>query len=181
MNNPLWNDQQADKKPLVKTKFYDIQKGNNIVRFVSDPYKAKKYNIDNKHFVNVSKDTELNLTTTLPVKEQIHFYAAVLDRSDDTIKVLDFGQLIYTGIQALVNDADWGDPIGYDINIIKNPDGGASTYYRVAPKPRRPLSASELVAVENFDMKYLERLANPDKEYMDKQIAKLPFEAVVVA
>jgi len=79
-----------------------------------------------------------------------HFWAfTVIDRSDGKIKICEITQSsIMTAMKAIIDNADWGNPQGYDINITKTGDS-LETKYTVQPSPHKPLTDEEQELVKN--------------------------------
>lgn len=72
--------------------------------------------------------------------------AYVIDRTDGTAKILEFGATVRDGINELAKDADYGDPAGYDIKIKKTGEG-RDTKYTVVPGKPSSLTPEEEEAV----------------------------------
>jgi hypothetical protein len=88
-------------------------------------------------------------TTSCPVcdkgdKAKRRWLVGVIDRKTNTYKVLDISYSVFKSIKTLALQEDWGDPSRYDIDIVVDPNGGATGYYTVVPKPPTALSASDL-------------------------------------
>jgi len=73
-------------------------------------------------------------------KRQARWLIKVLDRSDDTFRLLEVGPQIYNGIRALYNNSRWGKVTQYDITILKGPKG-QQPLYSVQPNPKESLSS----------------------------------------
>lgn len=68
------------------------------------------------------------------------------------VKGFEFTGMVYDAIQTLFQDADYGNPIGYDIEVCRTEEKGR--YYTVTPKPPKPLTEEEkgLVASSDVDL-----------------------------
>jgi hypothetical protein len=65
----------------------------------------------------------------------------VYDYASKEIKILEITQKsVQTGIEAYVNDADWGDPTGYDLKVVRS-GKLLETRYTVSPVAPKPLDA----------------------------------------
>lgn len=71
----------------------------------------------------------------------------------DELKIFEFGWDIQSKLTALVNDADWGDPAAYDIEITATGEK-LERKYQLVPKPKVALSNGEdqLIASCDFDL-----------------------------
>lgn len=78
------------------------------------------------------------------------YYFKCIDRSDNTIKVLDVGKQIVNAIGMLVSEPDYGPCKEYDITIKKG-SKGTNPLYTVLPSPRKPLTAEELQMINNSE------------------------------
>lgn len=92
-------------------------------------------------------------------KPSVKFAWAVIHKwadKDGTVhraaKTFRAGSLVYGAIRTLLNDPDWGDPSGYDIEVERTENKNA--FYTVTPKPNgKPLTdeEKELLAEHGYD------------------------------
>ncbi len=70
-----------------------------------------------------------------------HFWAFVVWNYDtSSVQVLHIAQKsVQTDILNLVNDADWGNPMDYDIKVNRS-GKELLTKYQVSPKPKKPIT-----------------------------------------
>jgi hypothetical protein len=163
-DSPTFNrGEKGDKKKDKKVPFLQL-KGNNKswkLRVVSE--EPIRYWC---HWTTNSKGeaTKVNCTLdeTCPVHNektksmcagqgaQSRFYLKVIDRTDNSIKVLDVGTQIISAIGELHNNEDWGHCNGYDITIKKGAQG-QNPLYAVMPGSKKPLTAEEKQLVLNSE------------------------------
>jgi hypothetical protein len=85
----------------------------------------------------------------------------VLDRGDDTFKLLEIGSQIYNGIRGLYNHPKWGKVTQYDISVGRGPKG-SQPLYNVTPNPKEALDGSfKDKFVEFNDRVNLDKLITP--------------------
>lgn len=134
--------------PKTASNYMKLQSGDNKFRIVSSAIVGYEYwNTENKPVrLKTSPqgkpgNVRMNDDDSYTVK---HFWAfAVLDRWDGKIKVLELTQsTIMKSIKSLVDNEDWGDPKGYDININRTGEK-LTTEYTVQPSPHKELSEEE--------------------------------------
>jgi len=139
-----WNS--ADSGSGGKSDFMRLEEGENTVRVMGNPVQfyihwivgsdgqKGKINspINNPELVSRLEDSGF--------KRQARWLIKVLDRSDDTFRLLEVGPQIYNGIRALYNNSRWGKVTQYDITILKGPKG-QQPLYSVQPNPKESLSS----------------------------------------
>lgn len=125
------------KAPAGSNNYMKFQEGENRFRVLSEAVVGWEGWKDNVPFRR--KGTEQNINADeVDVdakygkgKPKInHFWGfLVYDYDDKCIKILTLTQkTIMKGIQALVDDKDWGDPMNYDISVAKIKKGERTTY-----------------------------------------------------
>lgn len=84
-----------------------------------------------------------------PTKAVKHFWAMVVwNYNENQIQILEITQSsIQSAISTLSNDEDWGNPLSYDIKIVRTGEK-METQYAVNPVPHKPLSAEISMALE---------------------------------
>ena len=67
-----------------------------------------------------------------------------------------------SGIKVLnENKKHYGDPSKYDIDVVVNPNGGPTDYYKVVGLPKEPLSPEDQVIRDKVDLEDLKRRVHP--------------------
>ncbi|MHA2426964.1 MAG: hypothetical protein ACXADB_02930 [Candidatus Hermodarchaeia archaeon] len=150
--------------------FLHLRKGRNIVRVISNPFKYLAHNIDGKvvrcdlgygdqcHHPHMDHNPDYEDSPTYQ-GQQNRYVVGVISRRDrrTDAKVADIPNSIFKSIQAYSRDEDWGDPKGYDMDIVVDPDGGPCMYTVIA-RPKSALSAGELRLVQSFFGEYQEQM-----------------------
>src|SRR5208283_479783 len=83
-------------------------------------------------------------------KARIRAIFPVIDRRTQSIKLLDIPQTVAAQIKSLKNNADWGDPINYDITIQKNKSARKVDYQVLPASSRTPITPAEDALVRDF-------------------------------
>lgn len=176
------------QKRTPNERFLRLKDGNNVVRVLTRPAQFWKHKYKPQgapgygYNVYCSKEHGSCPLCDLGNKPQRRWLIGVIDRSTASYKILEISKTVFQSIQDLYNDEDWGDPVGFDINIKVNREGGATGYYSVTPKSKKPLSEADLALKDDeMDLDELVRLTQaptPDKvtERMNKiheSVAKL--------
>lgn len=147
-------------------KFLSLNNGGNKVRLVSDVYKylthKVKFDGDKNKYGRTIK-CALNDCPLCKEGELIKpkYIAAVLH--DDDVKILDMGTLLYNKIKGIKNHMEgYDDPRDYNINVVREPDGGPQNFYQAYPAEKKPLTAEQMAIVESkFDETELENYCEP--------------------
>lgn len=176
-----WTDTSFDNSDRKggKDTFLRLNPGSNRIRLLTLPYLyhqhrwmpdgGKKYG----YRVDCSGAHGSCPLCEKGDKAKKRWLVGVINRADDTVKVLDIGGGIYKDVLKHVRDEDWGDPSAYDIDIVVNPSGGPSDYYSVIAKPKKVI-ASDLKKQEEFSTEYLiRRTTPPTPEDVQKRIDKI--------
>jgi len=138
-----WNAADSGSQ---KSDFMRMEEGENTVRVMGNPTQfyihwvvgkdgsKGKVNspADNPELVSRLEDTGF--------KRQARWLIKVLDRTDDSFRLLEVGPQIYNGIKMLYNNKRWGKVTGYDLTILKGPRG-QQPLYNVSPNPKEALSS----------------------------------------
>lgn len=179
-----WTEPLGSGKKRVDFKdlYLNLANGSNVVRVITEPYQfyQHKYKPDEnaKGFgfrIGCTTDPKTCPVCKLGVKAQRKWAVGVIDRKTNTTKVLEITWMTFKDLQTYADDLEWGNPVKYDINIIKDPSTPAK-FYSVVPKPQKPLSASDQQLMDNFDFSELERKCQPlpvekVQERLDKILA----------
>jgi hypothetical protein len=160
-----WN--AADSDSGQKSDFARLVEGENVVRVMGNPV---QFYI---HWVTTpaGAKSKINSPANHPelvrrledsgFKRQARWLVKILDRNDDTFKLLEIGPQIYNSIKSLYNNSKWGKVTGYDISINRGPKG-QQPLYSVTPNPKEPLSSDFKSKFVDFnDRVNLEKLISP--------------------
>jgi len=142
-----WED--AD---LGGNDFMTLEEGANPIRVFSSPYQF--YVIWTEDASGKKRKIRTPLENCPLVargeKPQARWYIGVLDRDNDNKpSILEIGPQIFRQIMALSKKEKWGDPKGYDIDIVRQPKGSQPLYV-VSPEPHTSLEKEEKVAITEF-------------------------------
>lgn len=160
-----WNS--ADSGSGGKSDFMRLEEGENTVRVMGNPVQFYIHWVvgpdGQKGKIN-SPANNPELVSRLEdsgFKRQARWLIKVLDRSDDTFRLLEVGPQIYNGIRALFNNKRWGKVTQYDITIIRGPKG-QQPLYSVQPNPKESLSSEFKSKFTEFnDRINIERAISP--------------------
>lgn len=170
----------------TKTEYMRLKEGDNIIRIMTKPHEFKVHNWkahpDDPGFgkrILAAAVAASDPLVEAGSKPKRRWLIGIVDRSTQSYKLMDISVSVLKGIQSLVRDEDWGDPTQYDINIKVDKNGGATGYYTVIPKNKKPLSAADLEIKEKIDLEDIKRRCTPlspekVKEIMDDVISKSP-------
>lgn len=154
--------------PKENTNYLKLIEGTIKFRVVSDAIWGYEYwteankPVRSREFIkDKPADIKLKADNSYEIK---HFWAfKVIDREDGRVKIFEITQNgVKRDIEALLQDADWGDPKGYDIKITGT-GKGMERRYSVIAVPHKPLTAEEksLVARMEIDLEKLYTGENP--------------------
>ncbi len=159
-----WNDADLGSGGGGSNSFLRLQEGDNTVRVLGNPVQAYVHWLDlpngKKQKVNspISDPELVRRLEEAGFPKKATWFLRVLDRSDQTFKILEVGPQIYRGIKALYENKKWGPVSKYDITIKKGKKG-TNPLYNVSPDPAEPLPSelkaqlaefTEKVKIENF-------------------------------
>lgn len=165
-----WND------PVERggrTEFLKLEKGNTTVRVMGQPVKYHLNWIETPDKKRKKINTPIEDSALVDRLEEAGFkreqkwILKILDRSDDTFKLLEVGTQIFSGIRDLVKNPKWGKVTNYDISIARGAPG-TQPLYKVVPEPKEPLPKELQASWEKFNNSLnIERLIAPsDPEYV---------------
>lgn len=131
--------------PKAGSSYMKLNKGENVIRILSNAVTGFEYwnnenkPIRSKEMFSNTPDIKIDMDGN-PTKVK-HFWSFVVYNYDTkNIEILQINQkTVQSDIQALVNDADWGNPKGYDIKITRSGEK-LETKYSVNPKPQKAVS-----------------------------------------
>jgi hypothetical protein len=162
---------EGAEAPKENSNYLKLIEGTIKFRVVSSPVYGYEYWTEDKKPVRLRKsptskpaDVRLEKDGSYNVK---HFWAfKVLDREDGKVKIFEITQNgVKRDIEALLQDADWGEPTEYDIKIIGE-GKGLERRYTVNPVPHKPLTKEEksVVARTEINLEALFEGKNPFDE-----------------
>lgn len=159
---------QNGKGNKSRDSFLRLDSGDNQIRILTKPheYLMHKYKVtptDPGYGTRVKSSLFHGRDCLVDAGHRVQkkWYLGVIDRKTQSYRILDIGPSIFKDIQELVRDEDWGDPVGYDLNIRVDKQGGAQGYYNVIPKSKKPLSPADLEIKQSIDLENLKKLASP--------------------
>jgi len=148
------------EKPKSNSKYLRFEEGDNRFRILSNAITGW-IDWDNKQPIRTKDEPKQTIDPSKPAK---HFWAFVVwDYREKAIKILEITQ---SGIQNDIfnyhNDANWGDPKGFDLNV-KRKGKDMNTKYSVIPTPPMPLhpEIKKLYSEINIDLNELYRGGDP--------------------
>lgn len=177
-----WNDSSFKDKQGGggQDRFLKLKPGSNLIRILTIPYQyyQHRYKFEGEkgfgHRIPCSIKHGSCVVCTKNNKPKKRYYLGVIDRATNSYKVLDIGWSVLTDIQTYADDSDWGDPIQYDFDIVVNPHGGPQNYYKAVAKPKRPLSAADLLLKEKVNLEYLEsKCVPPEPQQVEEKFESL--------
>lgn len=133
--------------PASNNNYMRLQDGANRFRVLSKPIIGYEWWVkegDSRKPVRVRTQAEVpnHVHNANDARErEKHFWAFVVwNYADEALQILELAQVtIMRNLEKLINDADYGAPFGYDIDITR--DGKElNTQYTVTPKPPKPVS-----------------------------------------
>jgi len=139
-----WNS--GDTGTERKSDWMKLKEGENVVRIMGNPIQFYVHWVQtstgNKKVVSpVGCPALVNRLVDSGFRRQAKWLIKVLDRTDDTFKVVEVGSQIYNGVRALYNNPRWGKVTAYDVSINRGPKG-SQPLYNVTPNPKESLDAS---------------------------------------
>lgn len=156
-----------------RSDFMKLKEGENVVRIMGNPIQYYSHWIDTpdgqkRKIVSPIDNPELiRKLEDAGFKRKPQWIVKVLDRSDETFKILEIGSQVYNGVKALFNNLKWGKVTGYDVSIMRGKPG-SQPLYTVTPNPKETLDTS-------FKQKFTEF---NDRVNIDKIIAPATTDAV---
>ena len=127
-----------------KNDYMRLEEGENVVRVMGNPVQYYVHWItttDGSKRKIVSPIDSMALVSRLEdagFKRKATWIVKVLDRKDESFKVLEVGSQIYNGIRSLYNNTKWGKVTDYDISIMRGPKG-SQPLYSVQPNPKEKI------------------------------------------
>ncbi|EKT4545548.1 hypothetical protein AAIP58_000068 [Flavobacterium psychrophilum] len=162
------------KMPDKSKQFMKFEQGDNVIRFLTSPIAGwvffndsnkpvrRKYDQSLPTLGDFSKEELKELKAKKAENGELegcrHFWIALVwDRKTKSPKILEITQIdILKTILGLNNDADWGSPMNYDVNVNRIGAGKLDTTYTVTPKPHKELDSDiQAVLIELEDSNLL--------------------------
>lgn len=167
-----------------KNDFLRLNPGSNVIRLLTLPHQyhqhryeptgGKKYG----YRINCSRsETEEKCPLCdMGNKAKRRWFVGAIDRKTGIYKTLDIGYSIFQSIKKLA-ESTWGLPEKYDIDIVVDPNGGATGYYFVSPMPPVPLTAEDIRLKEENPSKNLEeKTSAPTPQSVQTRLDKIQEE-----
>jgi hypothetical protein len=167
---------QNYKSPVSSNNYLKMNEGENRIRILSQPIMGWEDWLDNKP-VRYRLDAKPARPVD-PAKPIRYFWAFIIyNVTEDVIQIMHVTQnTIIKSIEALCNDADWGNPYHYDIKIKKS-GKGMETQYVTSPVPHRPVD-EHVVDLFNAKPIYLDALFDCADPFSQGQEQYTPFAAL---
>jgi len=147
------------EQPVATSKYYKFQPGDNKFRILSDAI-VGYIDWDNKKPIRTEEKPEKSFNPARPFK---HFWTFVIwSYKEKAIKILEVTQAtIQSAIMHLTTDENWGDPKGFDLNVIKTGEE-KETKYNVVPMPPKPLNTEATRAFTEINVNLRNLFDNKD-------------------
>lgn len=164
--------------------FLRLNPGPNLIRLLTLPHQYHQHRYEPEggkkygYRINCSRsETEEKCPLCdMGNKAKRRWFVGVIDRKSGTYNTLDIGYSVFKMIQELAKGA-WGSPVGYDVNIQVDPNGGASNYYFVSPMPPTPLTADDIRLQEENPVKNLAaKVEAPSPQWVQERLDKIQNE-----
>ncbi len=170
-----------DNRPNNKDTFLKLNPGSNVVRLVTLPYQyyQHKYKFDASekgfgHRIYCSAAHGSCPVCAKGDKPKRRWLLGVIDRKTNSYRILDISWSVLKSLQTLNRDEDWGDPQNYDVDIVVDPNGGPVGFYSVVAKPKKNLTAQDLVLRDQANLEDLvRRTSAPPPERVEERFQKL--------
>lgn len=121
--------------------------------------KGEQKPIDSEKIASLSAEQLAQVKRNAKYRWGEQFTWVVIDRSDNSARVLTLPVSFYRKVKELVTNPKWGDITKYDITVTRTEEPGAN-YYSVIPSPEKSdLTAEELELVGQVNLKELKPYA----------------------
>ena len=155
-----WNEPSGGGKS--NNSFLRLNPGSNLIRVLTLPHQYHQHRYEPEggkkygYRINCSRsDTEEKCPLCeMANKAKRRWFVGVIDRKTGQYKTLDIGYSVFKSLKTLAT-GPWGSPEGYDIDIVVDPNGGATNYYYVSPMPPTALTADDIRLQEENPSKLL--------------------------
>ena len=171
-NNYLYMDEFFPADYSVPTSggaFMKLEKGENLFRFLDKVTMGYEYwTVNNKPVRSFTEFKDFPSRTDAKKNDKgeailpKHVWVApVWDHKDGKIKIINIPQQsVQKAILSFGKDADWRNPMEYDIRVTRSGDK-FDTEYAISPKPKKEVDASVL------------EMYQKEKENLQKTIAEM--------
>lgn len=164
-----WEDNsfETGKRKDTKEMYLRLQDGSNEVRVVTQPYQYLVHTYKRegeKGFGSKVRCSAIHGSCPLcdlGEKAKPRWLLGVIDRRTSSYKVFDMGYSVFSQIRKLATSPRWGNPAGYDVDIIKDKNAPPTQFYVVQPCSKEPLSASDQAIKDGADLEELKRQVTP--------------------
>lgn len=178
-----WNDEAlgGGEKGKGKDQWLRLKNGSNLIRVLTLPHQFYQHRhklAENEkgfgHRIKCSAKNGFCPVCAKGDKPKKRWLLGVIDRNSNTYKILEVGWSVLSDIKTYAEDDDWGDTSQYDFDIVVNPNAPAIGYYKAVAKPKKPLSAQDLVLKEQMNLEELAKLcAPPDPKAVEARLNTL--------
>ena len=180
-----WNEETGPRKGFDKStsgdnkiQYMKFVNGDNVVRVVLDPkkYITHKYKEEQDQGFGDWCKCSMPTHNSCPLcarkdRPKKRWLVGAIDRKSGQFRIMDISSAIYDQIKSLNQDEGWGDPKGYDINIVMNDKAVPANYYKVNPRAPKPLSEADLAIVKSVNEdELLRRCTPPEPEWVLSRI-----------
>lgn len=134
------------------SEFMRLVEGDNVVRVFTKPYQFYVCWIKDSSGANRKVKSAVKNCPLIKRGEKVQkrWLLGVIDRKGgNKAKILEVSSQIMLGIKSLAADPDWGNPIGYDVNINRGAPGKNPLYHVIA-KSQKPLTDMDKAEIEQF-------------------------------
>jgi hypothetical protein len=150
-----WNSAETKTQNQSKNMYMALKEGDNDVRILSNPiqYYVHWVETDQGKRKVTSPIDHPELVTKLEdkgFKRQVRWILKVVDRADNTPKLLEIGSQIFNGMVAIIKNPKWGSASAYDLTIKRFP-AGTNPLYQVTPNPKESISSEIKKAFNAFN------------------------------
>lgn len=155
---------------LPKQEWMRLVDGTHTIRVVTEPYQylSHKYKEEGDsgfgekiRCSGPGRDDKFCPVCALESKAKRRWLVGVIDRSNNTYKVLDFSVAVYTALKNFKNNRKYGLPTKYDIDINVDSQAGAMGFYTVMASPPEPMSEADIKLAQSANLDYLMRMCTP--------------------
>ena len=150
-----WNSADTKTQNSNASMYMRLKEGDNDVRILSNPIQYYVHWVETEQGKRkiVSPIDHPELVAKLEDKgfrRQVRWILKVIDRSDNSPKLLEVGSQIFNGMVAIIQNPKWGSASNYDITIKRLP-AGSQPLYQVTPNPKESISSELKTAFNTFN------------------------------
>lgn len=149
------------------------------IRIASEPFiRLKIWDKDNESFMDAEEVSGLSTDELNDIKDNDSYKVSaeyswvVIDREDKEAKVYSASPSIFSKIAQYKKNSKWGDPSGYDLEIVRTEKSPAE-YYTVTPDPNKSkLTDRELELADAVNLPSMVKGAITLVAFMEKEKVK---------